>query len=77
MAIRMQDQSLVMKMHYELDDRMIGVRFPAGTGNFFFDTMSRPALGLTQLPTQWVPEFFPWGVKLTTNLHLVQKSRNA
>jgi hypothetical protein len=25
---------------------MIGVRFPAGAGNFLFGTMSRPALGV-------------------------------
>jgi hypothetical protein len=34
---------------------MIGVRFPAGLGIFLFDTMSRPALGPTQPPNQWVP----------------------
>jgi hypothetical protein len=26
-----------------------------GLGNFLFSTASRPALGLTQPPTQWVP----------------------
>jgi len=35
---------------------MTGVRFPAGAGIFFFfATASRPAVGLTQLSTQWVP----------------------
>jgi hypothetical protein len=37
---------------------MIGwLRFESwwGLGIFLFDTMSRPALGLTQPPIQWVP----------------------
>jgi hypothetical protein len=33
---------------------MIGVQFPAGAGNFFFETVSRPALEPTQPPIQWV-----------------------
>jgi len=41
---------------------------------------SRNVLGLTQPPIQWVQGVFPWGqsgrgVKLTTLIHLVQKSR--
>jgi hypothetical protein len=46
--------------------------------------VSRTALGPTQLPIQWVPRggVFPWrwngrGVKLTTHLHLVSRSKNA
>jgi hypothetical protein len=34
---------------------MVGVRFPAGAGIFLFDTMSRPDLGPTQPPIQWLP----------------------
>jgi hypothetical protein len=36
---------------------MTGFRFPGGGGlrNFLFDTASRPALGPTQPPMQWVP----------------------
>jgi hypothetical protein len=46
---------------YGLDDRMVGIRFPEGTGNFFFDIKSRMALGLNMLPR--VPGNFIWGVK--------------
>jgi hypothetical protein len=42
---------------------MIGVRFPAGTGNFLFDTMSRPAMGPTEPPIHGVPEAVSLGVK--------------
>jgi hypothetical protein len=47
---------------YGLDDRMIGVPVPAGTGNFFFD-VSRKALGPTQPLIQWVSGVLSLGVK--------------
>jgi hypothetical protein len=40
---------------YGLDDRGAGVRVPI-VNNFLFSTSSRPALGSTQRPIQWVPE---------------------
>jgi hypothetical protein len=48
--------------------------------NFLFPMSSRPTLGSIQPPTQWVPGLFPRGqsgrgVKLTTHLQLVPKSR--
>jgi len=51
-----------------------------GAGNFLFDTVSKPALGPTQPPIQWVPGALPWVysgriVKLTIHLHLVARSR--
>ena len=46
---------------------------------FLFSEPSSPALGPTQLPTQWVPvfimsEYSSWGMKVTTQLHLVPRS---
>jgi hypothetical protein len=38
-----------------MDDRGSGVPFPAGAGNFLFSTASRPILGPTKPPIQWVP----------------------
>jgi hypothetical protein len=39
-----------------VDDRGSRVRFTVGTGNFFlFTAVSRPALGPTDPPIQWVP----------------------
>jgi hypothetical protein len=56
---------------------MIGVRFRQALGIFIFTTASRPALGPTQPPILWVPDALSLGIKLTTHLHLVQRSRNA
>jgi hypothetical protein len=48
---------------------------PSRANNFFFSTLSRPALGSTQPPIQWVLGALSQGVKLTTHLQLVQRSR--
>jgi hypothetical protein len=49
---------------YGLDDRAIGVRFPAGGSGFFpLDSVSSPALGPTQPPVQRVPGVLSPGVK--------------
>jgi hypothetical protein len=40
---------------YGLDNRAIGVRFLAEARGFFLYPVSRPALGPTQRPVQWVP----------------------
>jgi hypothetical protein len=46
------------------------------TGRIFLLTISsRPVLGLTQPPIQWVPGVKRPGMKLTTHLHLVPRSR--
>jgi hypothetical protein len=66
---------------YGLDDRAIGVRSPAGARIFPLASVSRPALGPTQPPVQWVPRVLSPGVKrgrgvaLTTHPHLVSRSR--
>jgi hypothetical protein len=50
---------------YGLDYRAIGVRFPAGTNNFFpVASVSKPALGPTQPPVQWVSGVLSPGVKV-------------
>jgi hypothetical protein len=48
---------------YGLDDRAIGVRSPAGAKIFRVTSVSRPALGSTQPPVQWVPGVLSPGVK--------------
>ena len=38
-----------------------GVRIPAEQRHFFlFSISTRPAVGTTQPPLQWLPDFFPW-----------------
>jgi hypothetical protein len=58
----------------------LGVRVLAGAGNFLFTTVSRPALGATQPPVQWVPEALSLGSKTAgawswAHLNLVPRSR--
>jgi len=42
---------------------MIRAQFMVRLGIFLLDIMSRPALGPTQPPVQWVPEALTLGVK--------------
>jgi hypothetical protein len=59
---------------YELDDRAIEVRSPTGA-DFLLAPASRPTLGPTQPPIQWVPVVKRGrGVTLTTH-HLVPRLR--
>jgi hypothetical protein len=46
-----------ISLGYGLEDR--GFQSLQGFGIFLFDAMSRPALGPSQSPIQWVPGFFP------------------
>jgi hypothetical protein len=46
---------------YGLGDRGVGVRVPVGSR--IFSTSSRPALGSTQPPIQWVPGALSLGIK--------------
>jgi hypothetical protein len=70
---RVSSDSLVSD--YGLDDRAIGVRSPAGARDFSLSSVSRPALGPTQPPLQWVPGVKRGqGVMLTTHPNLVPRS---
>jgi hypothetical protein len=62
----------------ELDDWGFGSQ--QGLGIFVFTTASKPALGPTQPPIQWVPGAISLvvkrgGVRLTTHLQLVPRPR--
>jgi hypothetical protein len=57
------DSSVGIALGYRLDDRDSRVRFPGGLGIFLFTSASRPDLGPTQPPIQWVPEALSLGVK--------------
>jgi hypothetical protein len=65
---------------YGLDDRAIEVRSPAEAGDVSSKPVSKPALGPTQPPVQWVPRVLSPGVKrgrgvtLTTHPQLVPRS---
>jgi hypothetical protein len=48
---------------YDLDDRAIGIRSPRGQRTFLLSSVSRPALGPTQPPVQWVPVVLSPGVQ--------------
>jgi hypothetical protein len=75
-----RDSSDSIVSDYGLDDRAIGVRSQAGAKIFSLASVSRPALGSTQPPAQWVPGVLSPGVKrgrgvmLTTHPHLVPNS---
>jgi hypothetical protein len=56
---RSRDSAVCIASGYGLDDLGVGVRVPVGSR--IFSKSSRPALGPTQPPIQWVPGAFPGG----------------
>jgi hypothetical protein len=58
-----RDSSVGIATGYGLDDQRVGIRVPRGGKNFHFSISSRPALGATQPPIQWVPGALSPGVK--------------
>jgi hypothetical protein len=50
-----RDSSVGIATGYGLDDQGVGSSSPCKGKNFLFSTSSRPALGSTQPPIQWVP----------------------
>jgi hypothetical protein len=73
-----QDSSVGIATSYGLDGRG---SIPEKSKIFLFSTASKPALGPTQPPIQWLPGVsspgreIGRGVKLTTHFHLVPRSR--
>jgi hypothetical protein len=73
------DSAVGIATGHGLDDRWVGVRVPV-VSRILFSTLSSPTLGPTQSSIQWVPGALSrgqsgWGVKLTTYLQLVPRSR--
>jgi hypothetical protein len=61
--VRSRGSVVGIATEYGLDYRGIGVRVPVGSRIFLFATSSRPAMGSTQTPIQWVPGALSPGVK--------------
>jgi hypothetical protein len=79
-VVRSRDSVVGIATGYRLDDRGVGVRVPVGSRIFSSPRRPDRLWGPTQPPIQWVP----WalspgvsgrGVKLTTHLQLVLRSR--
>jgi hypothetical protein len=62
-SYRSRVSSGIIVSDYGLDDRAIGVRSPAEARDFPVTSVSRPVLGPTQPPVQWVPGVLSPGVK--------------
>jgi hypothetical protein len=56
-----RDSSVGIVTGYELDDLRVGYSSTGGVKNFDFSLSTRPALGPTQPPIQWLPGALPPG----------------
>jgi hypothetical protein len=63
MTITSRDSVVDIATAYRLDDQGVWVPSPSRVKNFLFSTLSRPVLGSTQPPIQWVPGALSPGVK--------------
>jgi hypothetical protein len=61
--MRSRDSVVGIATGYGLDDRGVGVRVPGRIKDFLFCTSSRPSVGPTQPPIQWVPGALSPGLK--------------
>jgi hypothetical protein len=61
--MKSRDSSVGTVTDYGLDDRMIGVRFLVGAGNFSFHHRVQTASGAHQPTIQWVSRALSLGVK--------------
>jgi hypothetical protein len=61
--LRSQGSAVATATGYGLDDIEVGFRGPGTVKSFHFSTLSRPALGPMQPPSQWVPGALSPGLK--------------
>jgi hypothetical protein len=61
--VRSRAKSYVIWLDYGLDDRIIGVRFPARAGNFSLRHSVQVGSGAQSASFQWVPGALTLGVK--------------
>jgi hypothetical protein len=54
-VFRSRDSAVGIETGYGLNDQGVGVKSPGAGKNFHFSMSSKPALGPTQPPIQWVP----------------------
>jgi hypothetical protein len=78
--LRSQDSAVGITTGYGLDDRVVGVRVPIGSRIFSSPRRPDRLWGSIQSPIQWVPGAVSLGlsgrgVKLTTHIQLVSRSK--
>jgi hypothetical protein len=61
--LKSRDSVVGIATGYGLNDQRVRVRIPAGASIFHFSMSSRPALGSTQPPIQWVAGAVSPGLK--------------